>query len=111
MWSRIGGAIGILTILALLVALVQLVQSNKAANAQDLAQATQIAVLEKQLKVQSEMATLQASNSISGPAATAAAIRLAELESTAVALATVQAGATVSQPNLPLFRFRTCETK
>jgi hypothetical protein len=91
MWSKIGGVIGLVAILALLVAVIQLMQSNESAKTQDSAAATQIAVLKKQLDVQSEMATLQADMAKSAPAATAAAVRMVELESTAVALATVQA--------------------
>ena len=100
MWSRIGGVIRVVGILALVVAVIQLVQSNKAAETQNSAQATQIAVLERQLNVQSEMATLQASTSGAGPTASAAAARVAELESTAVALVTAQAEvkATLSPP-------------
>jgi hypothetical protein len=90
-WKTIGGVVGIATIIALLVAVVQLLQSKQASDAQDSAQATQIAILNEQLNVQREMATLQAGTSESGPAATAVAQRLAELETTAVALATREA--------------------
>ena len=82
-----------MALLAFVVALAQLLQAYQAAEAQRSAQATQIALLGRQLDVQSEMATLQAGDSVPGPAATAAAVRVVELESTAVTLATAQAEA------------------
>lgn len=93
MWNKIGGLLGFVAILAFLVAVVQLMQSRQAAITGNEAQATQIVLLEKQLSVQHEMATLQANTSKSDPTAMAAATRVAELESTAVALATAQVSA------------------
>lgn len=90
-WTIIGGIIGLVAIIALLVAVIQLFQSERASKAQDIAQSTQIAILNEQLKVQREMATLQAVSSGSGPTATAIGQRLAELNSTAVALSTQEA--------------------
>ena len=101
MWNKIGGVIGVVAILALVVAVVQLVQSNNAAKVQDLAQTTQIAILEQQLDVNREMATLQANISKSGPTAMAVATRMAELESTAVALAMAQTSAKATTPVSP----------
>jgi hypothetical protein len=93
MWRRVGGAIGFLALLGLVVALAQLVHAIEAGNAQLSAQATENALLQRQLDVQREIATLQAGDSVAGPAATAAATRVSELESTAVALATAHAEA------------------
>ena len=107
MWNKIGGVIGVVAILALVVAVVQLVQSNNAAKVQDLAQTTQIAILEQQLDVNREMATLQANISKSGPTAMAVATRMAELESTAVALAMAQTSAKATTPVSPqVFQFQ-----
>ncbi|MBI5081446.1 MAG: hypothetical protein HZC38_03640 [Chloroflexi bacterium] len=101
MWRKIGGVIGIVAILALVVAVIQLLQSKESANTQDLTQATQIAVLEKQLNVQREMATFQASTK-SAPVTTVAATRMIEIVSTAVASATVQVRARATDvPSVP----------
>jgi len=56
-------------------------------------QDTQITISEQQLNVYRDIETLQASTSKSDPTAIAAATRVAELESTAVALETAQASA------------------
>lgn len=90
-WKIIGGVAGLIAILALFVAITQLLQSQRSSNAQDFALSTQIALLQEQLEVQREMATLQASASGSGPASTLIANRLDELQSTAVALSTQEA--------------------
>ena len=93
MLKREGLAVGIGIILALLgviVAIVQLRQSQQASGSQDSAQSTQIALLNEQLLVQREMATLQAGASGSNSNATVVAERVAELQNTAIALSTQQ---------------------
>jgi formylglycine-generating enzyme required for sulfatase activity len=95
MWNKIGGVIGIITILGLVIAILQLVQSSNASQEQDIAQATQISILEQQLDVNREMVTLQASVINPDSAATSVATRVAELEGTAIALVTMQAYAPV----------------
>jgi hypothetical protein len=93
MLKREGLAVGIGIILALLgviVAIVQLRQSQQASGNQDSAQNTQIAILNEQLLVQREMATLQAGASGSNSNATVVAERVAQLQNTAIALSTQQ---------------------
>lgn len=91
-WKLIGGlVVGLATILALLVAILQLWQSKSASDAQDAAQATQIAVLQSQLDVQKEIATLQPGASESGLASTLVAQRVSDLKNTQAALETLEA--------------------
>lgn len=90
-WKAVGGIVGLATIIALVVAVMQLWQSQTASVTQDFGQATQIILLQEQLSVQREMATLQASASGSGPASTLVADRLDELQGTAVAFSTQEA--------------------
>ncbi|MCI0616979.1 SH3 domain-containing protein [bacterium] len=90
-WRMIGEVTGFITILALLVTVLQLLQSKVASDSQDLAQSTLIALLQKQLDVQSEIATLQASSAGLGPTSTVIAERIVDLENTRVALATEEA--------------------
>ena len=101
MWNKIGGFIGIVTILGLVVAILELSQSNKNSQKQDSAQTTQIAILEQQLEVNREMATLQAGALNSDSAATAVVTRVAELESTAIVLATMQSVAQATEQSVP----------
>jgi len=91
LWQKIGEVAGLVAILALLVALIQLWQSKNDSESQDAAQSTQIALLNQQLLIQQQMATLQASTIGSDSNATAVAERMVELQSTAIALSTQQA--------------------
>ncbi len=97
--GRIGViVVGIATILGFIVTVMQLQQTTE----QNSAQATLVGVLEKQLQVQSQIATLGADQLSAGPTATAAAKRVAELESTAAALSTQRAAAeSLVTPSLP----------
>ena len=90
-WRRIIDVAALIAVLTLVVALVQLWQSNMAANSQDSAQSTQIALLKKQLDVQNQIATLESSSLGVGPTSTVIAQRIIELEGTRVALATEEA--------------------
>ena len=90
-WQRIEKTAGLVAIVALVVALVQLWQSKIASDSQDIAQSTQIALLQQQLDVQNQIATLQAVSSGAGPTSTIIAQRIIELESTQVALSTQEA--------------------
>lgn len=105
----------VIGILGLLIAVFQLVQSINTSRTQDTLQATQLAalqensfmqitqnaILEEQLSIQQEMLTLQSVNVGGGPTATAAAQQIAELQGTAIALATLQY--TIPSPTSPPF--------
>jgi hypothetical protein len=90
-WRFIGEFLGVLAIITFIATLIGIRQSNQASNAQDSAQATQITLLQEQLNVQREIATLQAGSSGIGPTSTIIAQRILELESTRAALATAEA--------------------
>jgi hypothetical protein len=88
-WIKIGGfLVGLATIVATIVAVAELrhVVKESKSNASD--SATRIAILDKQLDVQREAATLQAQafSASSGPTETAIAEKKAQLDSTAEAL-------------------------
>ena len=103
MRKKIRVVIEIVTILGLIVAAAQLIRNEITGREQAIAIATQIAVLQKQLDVQCEMATLQARTLKSESTATAVAARMAELQSTAVALATMQAEVkATTSPSVPI---------
>jgi len=84
---RMGGVtVGLAAIIAVLVAIAQLQQSQSASLSADAAQATLIAIGEKQLSVQEAIATVQVGDVRAGPTATAIAEKVAELKSTQEAL-------------------------
>lgn len=91
LWQKLGGVAGFIAILALVVALIQLWQSKTDSASQDAIQSTQIVLLQEQLSIQQEIATLQANSSGFGPTATVITQRILQLESTRVALATKEA--------------------
>jgi hypothetical protein len=91
-WQRIGEFAGLVAIIGVLVTLVQLSQSIGDSRSQASSQSTQIALLQEQLGIQQEIATLQVGASGAGPISTAIAQRIIELESTRIALATKEAG-------------------
>lgn len=97
-WRVIGEFVGLVAIITLVFTILQLTESNQASDAQDAAQATQLILLQQQLDIQREMATLQANQSESNPAATIVAKRLQDLEITAVALATQAASLSTLAP-------------
>jgi hypothetical protein len=81
-WVTIGGVAGLVAIIGLIVAVLQLVQNGIVVKAQSIDQATQKALAEEQLDLYKSLATLQAEDERTGPTATAAAQREAELLST-----------------------------
>lgn len=96
---KIGGLAGLVAIIGLLIAALQLWQSVADSREQSQALATMLAsqananatavyILEQQLKVQGDIATLQAGNANQNP--TIVAQQIQELESTAVALETTK---------------------
>ena len=78
----IGGISGLIAIAALVVTIMQYIQSVMATASDDSAQATMIAILDSQLRVQNEIATAQVLVTTSGPNATSAAERVTSLVST-----------------------------
>lgn len=103
MWTKVGTIlVGVAGVLALVVGVLQLAQSLGASSSQDQAQATLVVILERQLAVQSEIATLQASKSNIGSVATVDNQRARDLESTIVALVTLQSNLEATlQPQPP----------
>ncbi|MCL4294222.1 MAG: VWA domain-containing protein [Anaerolineae bacterium] len=96
-WVTIGGLTGLLVIIGLLLQFTSLLQDRYMFVSQNVDQATQIAILNRQLEIQStqlavqkELATLQASEARAGPAATAVAEREKELLATQEALEEAQ---------------------
>jgi hypothetical protein len=92
-WLYVGGLAGLVAIVALLIQGIDLISNWRANKAQDAAQATVVGIMDAQLRVQSEMATLQANGVRSGPTATVISGRVAELESTLDALQELQRSA------------------
>lgn len=97
MWAtlaKIGAVtVGIAGILALVVNLLQFQQAEQVSTEQDAAQATLIKILEEQLALQRQLATLEAEQSNTGPTDSAFALRATEIEATARHLATLQSQA------------------
>jgi hypothetical protein len=92
------GLVGVVGILGLFIALQQLIQSIKAADSQDGAQLTQIALMQAQLTVQHMMLTLEAKPPESNPLATQNALTMEALQKTSAALETKQAEASTLVP-------------
>ena len=91
MWKKFGGFIKIVTVITLAVAIIAIWQDNQEYERQATVSATQFAIMGEELQLGREVATIQAGGAASPPTATAAAARIAQLEETAAALATVQA--------------------
>ncbi|NLG48723.1 MAG: hypothetical protein GX552_01270 [Chloroflexi bacterium] len=85
-WLLLGGLGGLTAIIGLVIGLSQIWQASSMQKAEDRTQATIIAILNAQLGVQQEIATLQVSNVKTGPTATAIAAQVAELQATNAAL-------------------------
>ena len=88
----IGELAGLLAIITLVVECASYLQDRFTLNLEDSAQNTMVAVMDKQLELQSEIATFQASGVKSGPTASAAAQEMASLVGTLQVLETERRG-------------------